>query len=43
MAISIKTEIARVQESPSLNPREINTPPPIGGPLFTIDNIPLSQ
>ena len=43
MTTSIKTKTARVPQSPSLNPQEINTPSPSRGPLFTIDDTPPSQ
>ena len=41
MAISIEVEIVRGPQSSSLNPQEINTSPS-RGPLFIIDDIPLS-
>ena len=42
-ATSIETETTKGVQSSSLNPQEINTPPPSGGPLFTIDVILRSQ
>ena len=43
MATSIETETTRGAQPSSLNSQGINTPPPSRGPLFTIDDIPLSQ
>ena len=42
MVTSIETETVRGLPLSSLNPQEINTPPPSGGPLFIIDDIPPS-
>ena len=42
MVTTVENETARGAQSSSLNPQEINTPSPSGGPLFTIFEMPTS-